>query len=723
MDIVQVRASIPKHILRKRKHKPSVADLESHSSAPPPTKRSKHAPDAASSLPWKELARPHTSGFGMDAEGGLLMLEELEGVQVHYEETAAGGRVAKFSLGETTVAAAAPKSRKSRAEHAASPPSSDDDFDETRLPHWKPLSLIPSIKKSILALNFSTPTEIQRQAIPHALKGHDVVGVAETGSGKTLAYGLPIIQHVLSNYNPSTTSRRIRALILAPTRELALQVVDHLNMILDPACLEKKTQPDHSIPKVPPKVSVAAIVGGMSAQKQKRLIDRGVDVVVATPGRLWDLIEQDSSIALQISAIRFLVLDEADRMIEAGHFQELEHLLKLTNRTPSSENNDVDSEQDPVFLAANEASVKSPNETLQTFVFSATLSKDLQHNLTRRQGHAKQGKRHNKPITTLDDLLLRLDFRDPDPTIIDLSPEGGLVSTLQESRVNCVVADKELYLYYFLLRYPGRSLVFVSSIDGIRRLLPLLEILNFKAFPLHSQLQQKQRLKNLERFKASPDGVLVATDVAARGLDIPSVEHVIHYQIPRSADAYIHRNGRTARAKKQGFSLQLCGPDERRTQKALLQKLGRSEDDIPELKVEHDMLDKLKERTRIARQIDNEQHKLSKDNHDKNWLKEAAKAMDIELDPDIIGNFEDEGSRESKIRKSRDAKVAALKSELRHLLAQPLVARGISAKYLTSGSRRIVDDMIASNHNPAMLGVSKSSARMDIVAKRKTPLQ
>ena len=134
---------------------------------------------------------------------------------------------------------------------------------------------------------------------------------------------------------------------------------------------------------------------------------------------------------------------------------------------------------------------------------------------------------------------------------------------------------QDTYLYYFLLRYPGRSLVFLSSIDGIRRLVPLLELLEFKTYPLHSQLEQKQRLKNLERFKSMPNSVLLATDIAARGLDIPSVDHVIHYQIPRSADAYVHRNGRTARAMRRGFSLIMCVPDERKVLRALLTNLGR----------------------------------------------------------------------------------------------------------------------------------------------------
>ena len=153
---------------------------------------------------------------------------------------------------------------------------------------------------------------------------------------------------------------------------------------------------------------------------------------------------------------------------------------------------------------------------------------------------------------------------------------------------------QDVYLYYFLLRYPGRSLVFLSAIDGIRRLLPLLELVGLPAFPLHSQLEQRQRLKNLDRFvclaainscssdsargfrfKSHPNAILLATDIAARGLDIPAVDHVVHYQIPRSADAYVHRNGRTARARRSGFSMLMCAPDERRIVRGLLGSLGR----------------------------------------------------------------------------------------------------------------------------------------------------
>lgn len=383
-----------------------------------------------------------------------------------------------------------------------------------------------------------------------------------------------------------------------------------------------------------PRVSVASVVGGLSALKQKRLLQRGCDVLVATPGRLWDMIQEDEAIAAQIKLARFFVVDEADRMIENGHFAELESIANLVERQDPASIAAAKAEEDAVFARAERAiDTVQARDTMQTFVFSATLSKDLQANLKRRKsGPRKKG---SPSSTTLDDLFERLDFRDPEPKVINLSPEGGLVRTIRESIVECLTSDKDLYLYYFLLRYPGRSLVFVGSIDGIRRLVPLFEILKMPVFPLHSQLQQKQRLKNLDRFASSKSGVLIATDVAARGLDIPAVEHVVHFQLPRTADAYIHRSGRTARAKADGFSLQMCSPEERRQQIALMRSLDRPAD-LPELQVEPGFLPKLKERLRIAKEIENARHKVKKKKHDDGWLKEAAEAMDIDLDPDLL---------------------------------------------------------------------------------------
>ncbi|KIK56881.1 hypothetical protein GYMLUDRAFT_46776 [Collybiopsis luxurians FD-317 M1] len=710
----------------------------------PSRKKPKIRHENADSLPWKIVSRPVESG--LDGDDGILELEEVEGVEIIYEETERG-RVAKFNVIDVDEPKP-PNVPIIRDDEQDDIVAEEITFDcENLLPSWHPFALHPQLTKSLHHNNFLSPTPIQNAAIPVALKQRDVVGVAQTGSGKTLAYGLPILHKLLSiaPLRPSSNHRPVQALVLAPTRELALQVSSHLNMSLNPSKTTVKTEDedDEEMPqgtgkgkekakvkastkKPPPRVSVAAIVGGMSTQKQKRILSRGADVLVATPGRLWDIIEEDETLAKELKRLKFLVLDEADRMIEAGHFAELDNILRLTLREseedqipddiPSTPFESDDPEHDP---DAEDDKGKIARDQLQTFVFSATLSKELQKNVKKgsKLKH-KRSKKDEKPASTLDDLLLRLDFRDPDPEVIDLSPVGGVVSTLTEGKIHCLSADKDVYLYYFLLRYPGRSLVFLSSIDGIRRLLPLTELLNIKAFPLHSQLEQRQRLKNLDRFKSTPNSILLATDIAARGLDIPSVDHVIHYQIPRSADVYVHRNGRTARAMRKGFSMLMCAPDERRVVRALLGNLGRDEEEIQEMSVELGILDKLKARVKLARQIETTQHRANKTKHEQKWLREAAEAMEIELDEDFDSDVSSSDHPSKRQQKANQAQTAALKAQLKQMLGQPIIARGISARYITSGSRSIVDELISGEYNDKMLGVGIHDAEGDLVGKK-----
>ncbi|KAJ9128189.1 hypothetical protein QFC24_000481 [Naganishia onofrii] len=770
-----------------------------------------------------------------DNEGGMMMLEEVDGVDVVWEEDGKGGKKATLIEAKPKKVKQIPiKAESSKKQKAASiapgdkmekPKSNkrkrsdieadskdavkanvdtkdineeslddvemasegkdeegtgeeedevdDDDEDEEE----ETATGVKSLSTFERAKNI-TFDDIQRQAIPLAVHGvmptakknkkgeteadeaekrdRDIVGVAETGSGKTLAYSLPILNWLLST-DPSTSGeqeqfarrakarRVLSALVLCPTRELALQVHKHMEQIVVAgeeeegglvATEEKvgeevnkpnvkgkgKGKPMSKVkgtvkaPKQPPLVSIASIVGGLSVQKQKRLLARGCDILVATPGRLWDLGKEDSDLATDIKRIKFLVIDEADRMIETGHFAELEEIVALTERKKGPTQATNADEADPTFKrATREVDLTEARDDMQTFVFSATLSKDLQTNLKRGNWRGRKGKGGK------NDLLQRLDFRDTKPALIDISPEGGLVATLRESIVECLNTDKDLYLYYFLLRYPGRSLVFVGSIDGIRRITPLFEMLKVPVYPLHSQLQQKQRLKNLDRFASSSNGVLIATDVAARGLDIPSVDHVIHFQLPRTADAYIHRSGRTARARQDGFSLQMVSPEERGMQKALMKSLGRT-NELPELQVEPGFLPKLRERVRIAREIEKAQHAVKKAKHEKSWLQETAEAMDIDLDSDLLSDEEsdDEIARSRKKPKQRlRDNVPRLRDELDALLAQPLMARGVSAKYPTSGSRVVIDDLLSATNNPQMLGASTTKAH-EVVDARPT---
>ncbi|KAG8687963.1 ATP-dependent RNA helicase [Ceratobasidium sp. 395] len=706
MDTITLPSKLTPRAL-KRKHKATSRDsINKRTRVTPPDNESEGSDSNLENdgLAWRPVARPAGAmlGGGLDDDGGLLTIEEIDDVDVEYLEVEGGGRVAKLKKRDKSSKNKPSTASSSRTGSSSSKPSAplaaETKFDDKLLPEWASYALHPSISRSLLSLSFTKPTPIQKAALPPAREGHDIIGVAETGSGKTLAYALPILRHVLSQPPPNPASRReLAALVLAPTRELALQVCEHLKVMVGP----KSGLNEGGVPRV----SVAAIVGGLSLQKQRRVLDRGADIIVATPGRLWDVMGEDDKLARQIRAARFLVLDEADRMVEAGHFQELDNIVKLTARKQQPEAPD-ELEDDPIFAAASAAAVETlpANEKMQTFVFSATLSKELQVNLSRR---SRRKSSNGNKSSTLDDLLMKLDFRDPSPKIIDLSPAYGKVSTLKESRIECVSGDKDFYLYYFLLRYPGRSLVFVGSIDGIRRITPIMELLQLKAFPLHSQLQQRQRLKNLDR-QSNPSAVLIATDVAARGLDIPSVDHVIHYQLPRTADAYVHRNGRTARAQREGFSLLLIAPSERGIMKGLMDSLNRT-GAITEMSIEHDILDRLKRRVQLARQIDAAQHKVKKDNHEKNWLKETAEALELELDSDM-----EEENEQSRHAKKNSAKVHQLKQELKSLLAEPLVARGISRKYITSGSRAVVDDLVSAQNHKDMLGLPRVSAGDDL---------
>ncbi len=239
------------------------------------------------------------------------------------------------------------------------------------MPEWKELAISPAIKNGLFTLGFSKPTDIQAQSIPRALQGRDVVGVAETvrrrlvwhlskpsadtrrsglqGSGKTLAYGIPILHRLLTLPPPPAAGRRpLQALILCPTRELALQVTKHLTTLVnagfgiapppvDGAAVKTEAGADPVPPAPkrasgPPRVSIQSVVGGLSILKQRRLVTRGADIIVATPGRLWDLITEDEGLQAQVKRVQFLVVDEADRMIENGHFAELESIVGLTAR-------------------------------------------------------------------------------------------------------------------------------------------------------------------------------------------------------------------------------------------------------------------------------------------------------------------------------------------------------------------------------------------------------
>lgn len=464
--------------------------------------------------------------------------------------------------------------------------------------------------KALAEKKFLEPTEIQTLTLPAAILGRrDILGAAETGSGKTLAFGIPIINGILElrksggkkpfrkltkktealdqnsnqaenelkskkkksnkrrgerdNWTPppeevnnfpnfgrdiveedggepddENASKPLYALILTPTRELCVQVKDHI------IAAAKYTD-----------IRIAAVFGGLAVVKQERILSKCPEIVVATPGRLWELINEGNKHLNKIDNINFLVVDETDRMIEKGHFEELQHILERLN---------VD---------------QNKREQRQNFVFSATLT--LIHDLPQYLKVKNMNRKHKLKAQTSEDKLKTVieHFGISQPKIIDITPSqttGGTAKKITECRITCEHEQKDLYLYYFLQRHPGRTIVFCNSIECVRRLHKLFAILNCEPYPLHAKMAQRQRLKNLERFSSNPTGLLIATDVAARGLDIPNVEHVIHYQVPRTSENYIHRSGRTARGNKEGIAVLFMEPNELNDYVKLCRALKRS---------------------------------------------------------------------------------------------------------------------------------------------------
>ncbi|XP_037359882.1 ATP-dependent RNA helicase DDX24 [Talpa occidentalis] len=446
-------------------------------------------------------------------------------------------------------------------------------------------------------------------------------------------------------------------LVLTPTRELAVQVKQHIDAVA------KFTG-----------IKTAILVGGMSAQKQQRMLNRQPEIVVATPGRLWELVKEKHPHLSNLRQLRCLVIDEADRMVEKGHFAELSQLLEMLS----------DSQYNP---------------KRQTLVFSATLT--LIHQAPARILHKKHTKKIDK-TAKLDLLMQKIGMRGK-PKIIDLTRNEATVETLTETKIHCETDEKDLYLYYFLMQHPGRTLVFANSISCIKRLSGLLKVLDIMPLTLHACMHQKQRLRNLEQFARLEDCVLLATDVAARGLDIPKVQHVIHYQVPRTSEIYVHRSGRTARATNEGLSLMLIGPEDMINFKKIYKTLKKDED-IPLFPVQTKYMDAVKERIRLARQIEKAEYRNFQACLHNSWIEQAAAALEIELEEDMYKG----GKAEQHEERRRQKQMKLLKKELRHLLSQPLFKDDLKTKYPTQSGKL-----------PVLMSAPRSESALSCLSKQK----
>ena len=295
------------------------------------------------------------------------------------------------------------------------------------------------------------------------------------------------------------------------------------------------------------KVSIACIIGGLATVKQERVLKSNPHIVIGTPGRIWELIQEGNEHLQKVNNLKYLVVDETDRMIEKGHFAELEEILQILNTSESCEKR-------------------------QNFVFSATLT--MIHELPQYLKKNKKKKPAMSKENRLNEFISMFGMKNP--KVFDITSKSGVAEKLIEARILCSLEEKDAYLYYILKNYPGRTIVFCNSIDCVKRTASVLTHLNISPIVLHGKMEQKQRLKSLESFQKKEDSIMVTTQVAARGLDIPNIQHVIHYQVPTTGEDYVHRSGRTARADKEGLSILLIESGEVKYFVKLQKTLGRS---------------------------------------------------------------------------------------------------------------------------------------------------
>ncbi|MGZ9586424.1 DEAD/DEAH box helicase [Paenibacillus marinisediminis] len=351
---------------------------------------------------------------------------------------------------------------------------------------FKDLNIIPEVLKALTKENYTTPTPIQEQAIPAVLAGRDLLGCAQTGTGKTAAFAVPMIQLLSEQHSKASGVRRIRALILSPTRELALQIADNIqaySQFTDLRC--------------------SAIVGGVSQKVQERALSRGADIIIATPGRLIDLINQKR---IDLQYVNMLVLDEADRMLDMGFIHDVKRII-----------------------------TKMPRKR-QTLFFSATMPPEISQ--------------------LVKSLLVN-------PVKVEITPVSSTVDRIQQSVYLIDKGNKQKQLNDLLQdKSIATALVFTRTKHGADRVVRELTKVKITAQAIHGNKSQNARQLALSNFKSGVTRVLVATDIAARGIDIEELSHVINFNLPNIPETYVHRIGRTGRAGLSGTAISFCDNEE-----------------------------------------------------------------------------------------------------------------------------------------------------------------
>lgn len=405
-------------------------------------------------------------------------------------------------------------------QNGASAESDDDDNDkmngnadsDEKQPSWEDMGLVDTLCEACRALKWKAPSKIQREAIPLALQGKDVIGLAETGSGKTGAFALPILQALLDN------PQRYFAVVLTPTRELAYQISEQFEAL--GAAIG---------------IKCCVIVGGMDMVSQALQLARKPHIIIATPGRLVDHLENTKGFNLK--AVKYLVMDEADRILNLDFEVELEKILKVI-----------------------------PRER-RTFLFSATMT---------------------KKVKKLERASLK------DPVKVEVSSKYQTVEKLLQYYIFIPAKFKDVYLVHILNELAGNSfMIFCSTCNNTVRTALMLRALGLAAVPLHGQMSQNKRLAALNKFKGKNRQILISTDVASRGLDIPHVDVVLNFDIPTHSKDYIHRVGRTARAGRAGKAVTFVTQYDVELYQRIEHLLGKK---LPQFKCEEDEVMALQER-------------------------------------------------------------------------------------------------------------------------------
>ena len=369
---------------------------------------------------------------------------------------------------------------------------------------FEELSLIEPIKRALKTEGYSKPTAIQSKAIPSLLKGMDLLGCAQTGTGKTAAFAIPILQGISLQQKPSAAKRQIQALIVAPTRELAIQIADSFKtygMYLD--------------------LKTLVIYGGVSQNPQTKDLTKGIDILVATPGRLLDLINQKY---VSLKNIQYFVLDEADLMLDMGMLKDVRKII--------------------TFLP----------KVRQTMFFSATMPAEIE---------------------TLANSILK------NPVKVMVTPLSSTVEII-EQEVYYVDKGNKVNLLIHLLKDKNiiSALVFSRTKHGANKIVKSLEKVGLNAEAIHGNKSQNARQLALNNFKERKTRILVATDIAARGIDIEELSHVINFDLPEVSETYVHRIGRTGRASHGGIAISFCSHDEKPLLKSIQKLISKSIDEV-----------------------------------------------------------------------------------------------------------------------------------------------